>query len=211
MQELQHDETVRKIGKVEGRAPFATLERSEYVFIQYALAFFGEIPSPSDIRKIQGVLRPTLPHENRDRAVLELLYFCGISLIEICRLRLDEIDFSGRVIMIQSAEGKRKLIPFGGITAHILQEYLAQDRKRLLRGKKSGFVFVGRHSGFFSPFVFHRQWKKYLSRTDLDRKISLRSLRGGYLIHLLSHLHFEKQASPEETGALLSLIETISD
>lgn len=68
------------------------------------------------------------PFGLRDRAILELLYGCGIRVAELCALDLDDVDFYRRQITVMGKGRKQRLVPFGEPAAEAIRTYLARAR-----------------------------------------------------------------------------------
>ena len=79
----------------------------------------------------------------RDRALLELIYGCGLRVSEASNLTLSQIDLHLRVLRVRGKGGKERLVPFGKKAAEALEEYL-QKREEKLRelGKDSPYLFL---------------------------------------------------------------------
>ena len=70
----------------------------------------------------------------RDRAMIELVYSCGLRGLELCRLSIYDLDFEKRLLLIRQAKGKKdRLVPVGQTAAHYVREYLAQVRPLFLQ------------------------------------------------------------------------------
>ncbi|MCL2333050.1 MAG: tyrosine recombinase XerD [Actinomycetia bacterium] len=67
----------------------------------------------------------------RDRALLELLYGCGLRESELCDLTLDTLNFAESIVRIVGKGNKERLVPLGSVAAGCLQRYLAEGRLHL--------------------------------------------------------------------------------
>jgi integrase/recombinase XerC len=75
----------------------------------------------------------------RDRAILELLYGCGIRNAELTGLNLDDIHWANEAILVQGKGQKQRYVPLGDAAAEALRSYLAERAARLAAsGKSSG-------------------------------------------------------------------------
>ena len=64
------------------------------------------------------------PEDLRDRAILELLYGCGLRCSELLRLNLHDIDFSGALVRVYGKGRKERTVPFGPSAARAVKAYL---------------------------------------------------------------------------------------
>jgi len=81
----------------------------------------------------------------RDRAILEVLYGCGIRNAELVGLNLEDIYWSNDAMLVHGKGQKQRLVPLGDATAQALREYLAEREARLAavgKGKGTPALFV---------------------------------------------------------------------
>jgi integrase/recombinase XerC len=76
----------------------------------------------------------------RDRAILELLYGCGMRNAELTALDLDDIQWANEAILVRGKGRKQRLVPLGDAAARALREYLAEREARLAAHGLSGIV-----------------------------------------------------------------------
>jgi integrase/recombinase XerC len=75
----------------------------------------------------------------RDRAILEVLYGCGIRNAELVGLNLDDIQWANEAILVHGKGHKQRLVPLGDTAAEALRAYIAQRSARLAaQGKGTG-------------------------------------------------------------------------
>jgi integrase/recombinase XerD len=98
-------------------------------------------PTLEDIRAGRG-----LPLWLRDRAILELMYACGLRASEVGALGLRDPDFHLNVVKVTGKGNKQRLVPFGVPAADTMRGYLADCRPMLLRddGRDGARLFISR-------------------------------------------------------------------
>jgi len=90
------------------------------------------VPSIEQLNRVMNSVDDTAASwPARDRAILELLYGCGIRNAELTGLDLDDIQWANEVILIRGKGRKQRLVPLGDAAAQALRAYLA-ERKELL-------------------------------------------------------------------------------
>ena len=104
-------------------------------------------PPPLSVEEV-GALLDGLPRRNvvdlRHRALLELLYGCGLRLAEALALDLPDMDAAGRILHVRKGKGsKARDLPLGRGALHALRDYLAL-RRSLVRGPDMGALFLDR-------------------------------------------------------------------
>jgi integrase/recombinase XerD len=125
------------------------------------------------------------PRGLRDRALLELLYACGLRVSEAVGLRGAQLNLQAGFVTVLGKGSKERVVPLGRPARAALEEYLARDRPRLLRGRPSPFVFLGPRG---RPLSRQAVWKLVRRRAlaaGLGRRISPHTLRHTFATHLL--------------------------
>ena len=83
------------------------------------------------------------PEALRDRALLELLYACGIRISELCGLNLPDIDHGRRTIRVLGKGNKQRVVPVGIPAMRSMNEWLTYGRPHLVTAESDGALFIG--------------------------------------------------------------------
>lgn len=139
--------------------------------------------------EIFGIL--DLPGEDdyrsrRDRAVLELLYSCGLRVSELVGLNLLSLDLDNRLIRVMGKGSKERLIPVGKKAADRLMEYFELRPKVLAKGKESHAVFLNQRGGRLTVRSIQRLLDTAIRKAGLSKQISPHVLRHTFATHLLN-------------------------
>lgn len=128
------------------------------------------------------------PREVRDRAMLEVLYGCGLRVSELCALSLEDIVADGELLRVRGKGSKERVVPIGSAAGSALQKYFDTARSALLRGNRSAQVFITRLG---RPFTRQGVFKIIRERAAAvgiaAERISPHVLRHCYASHLLAH------------------------
>ncbi len=90
------------------------------------------VPSIEQLnRVVDNVADDAASWPARDRAILELLYGCGIRNSELTGLDLNDIYWAQQVILVRGKGKKQRYVPLGDAASHALREYLAERSARL--------------------------------------------------------------------------------
>jgi integrase/recombinase XerC len=123
------------------------------------------------------------PYPERDLAIFELLYGCGLRISELVGLNLSDFDFSERWIRVRGKGRKERQVPFGEKAAQAIDRYLA-GRKPLAGPEIALFL---NHRGARLTDRGARGIVKFYARMITgDSSIHPHSLRHAYATHLLS-------------------------
>lgn len=127
------------------------------------------------------------PREVRDRAILEILYGCGLRVSELCALKMDDIIADGELLRIAGKGDKERLVPLGGAAARALDRYVCTARAAFTAGDPGvAPVFVTRLRGPFTRRGILKIVKERASAAGIDSaRISPHVLRHCFASHML--------------------------
>jgi integrase/recombinase XerC len=122
------------------------------------------------------------PHPERDLALFELLYGCGLRISELVDLNLEDFDFSERWIRVRGKGRKERLVPYASKAAAALEKY------RTVRSTQKGerALLVNHHGTRLSDRGAREIVKFYARMISGDAALHPHSLRHAYATHLLS-------------------------
>jgi site-specific recombinase XerD len=124
------------------------------------------------------------PRDLRDRALLELLYGCGLRADEACTLRLADVRLETGSIRVIGKGGKQRVVPVGGAAAAALERYLARGRPRMAGGGHTERLFVSVRGRPLHPSDVRRALQRALARAGVPAR-SPHALRHTFATHLL--------------------------
>lgn len=133
--------------------------------------------------------------EIRDKAMLELLYACGLRVSELINLKLEDINFKQGVLRVVSGKGgKSRLVPIASNSLNYLEYYLKNSRDRLLSSslqkninKNIEFIFIKKNGDKISRQAFWYRIKIYAVRANISKDISPHTLRHSFATHLVNN------------------------
>lgn len=123
----------------------------------------------------------------RDRAMLELLYACGLRVSELVGLPLDAVSLDMGVARVLGKGAKERLVPLGEVAVEWLERYLAEGRPMLLAGRVSNALFVTARGAAMSRQAFWYLIKRYALLAGIVTPLSPHTLRHAFATHLLNH------------------------
>ena len=121
-------------------------------------------------------------YESRDRAILELLYSCGLRVSELVGINLNELDLNSMSVKVLGKGNKERLVPLGSKASTAIKTYLSQ---RLDLKPKDDCLFVNSRGGRLSTRSIDRIIKKYAAISGIPKNISPHVLRHTFATHLL--------------------------
>jgi integrase/recombinase XerD len=127
----------------------------------------------------------------RDRTMIELMYASGLRVSELVSLKVLNVSQSDNVLRVFGKGAKERLVPFGEVAAHWLEQYLTQVRPAMTAGRPTDDLFVtnrGMKPGTaMSRVMFWMIIKKYALMVGITSKLSPHTLRHAFATHLLNH------------------------
>ena len=123
----------------------------------------------------------------RDKAILELMYACGLRVSEVCNLRLDDIHFDEGYLRCVGKGDKMRVVPFGDEASTHLRRYLSTARDAFAHEKSSRAIFLTYRGQRFSRKGLWKIVKDYARRASIDKCVSPHTLRHSFATHLLAN------------------------
>jgi site-specific recombinase XerD len=122
----------------------------------------------------------------RNRAILELLYGCGLRVSEVVALNIEDIDFNQVLVKVFGKGKKERILPLNKPTVKALKSYFKHVRSKLVRGNpQQKALFVNKYGGRLSANGIRKLLAKYASRLALQTKLTPHVLRHSFATHLL--------------------------
>jgi site-specific recombinase XerD len=100
-----------------------------------------DAPKEAEVAELLELVDGDSPLALRNRALLELLYSCGLRSAEAVGLELADVDFERESVHVRGKGGKERVVPLGEEAAHHVARYLREGRPELARGAVDA-VFV---------------------------------------------------------------------
>ncbi|MCL4782998.1 MAG: tyrosine recombinase XerC [Bryobacterales bacterium] len=121
------------------------------------------------------------PQPERDLAIFELLYGCGVRVSELVGLDLDDLDLEGRVLRVTGKGRKERMVPFTGRVRDVLNRWLAKRAAAV----EERAVFLAVRGGRLSDRAVRRLVKIYAIALTGDTTVHPHTFRHAYATHLL--------------------------
>lgn len=123
----------------------------------------------------------------RDRAMLELMYACGLRVSELLSLQQQHFSAANEAVRVVGKGGRERVVPFNPAAADYCRRYAEQARPLLLGKKRSDAFFVSRRGGALTRQLFWQMIKKYALVAGISRPLSPHTLRHAFATHLLNN------------------------
>ncbi|MCE7031201.1 site-specific tyrosine recombinase XerD [Lysobacter sp. GX 14042] len=124
----------------------------------------------------------------RDRAMLELMYACGLRVSELAGLPSAALNLRQGVLRVTGKGSRDRLVPLGEEARHWVERYLAEARPVLLGGREAGALFLEPGGTPPTRQAVWRLVKRHAASAGIDPdRLSPHGLRHSFATHLLNH------------------------
>jgi integrase/recombinase XerD len=128
----------------------------------------------------------------RDKAMLVVLYSCGLRRNEAVHLDTSDIYFDNERILVRKGKNyKERFVPINRKNAEILEDYIYEARPRFKDANLSDTLFINQQGTRLRGMTFANRLKVIVASTNnkniIDKKITLHTLRHSIATHLLQH------------------------
>lgn len=144
-----------------------------------------EVLTVNEINQILDTIDLSLPEGQRNRAMLEVLYSCGLRVSELITLRYPDVYFEEGFIRVEGKGKKQRLVPISETALHEIKNYL-YDRN-LVQVKK-GFediLFLSRRGTALSRIMIFHIIKVQTEKAGIKKTVSPHTFRHSFATHLL--------------------------
>ena len=122
----------------------------------------------------------------RNRAIIEIIYGCGLRVSELTNLLLSNLFLKQGYIKIVGKGNKERLSPIGSLATDSLNDFLTNVRPGLkINNKFSDHVFINNRGTSLSRSMIFKMIKKYTLKANINKDISPHSLRHSFATHLV--------------------------
>jgi integrase/recombinase XerD len=122
----------------------------------------------------------------RDRALLEVMYACGLRVSEAIGLELTDIDLDERMLRARGKGSKERLVPVGRQAATALRGYCRHGRPVLLGAKVESTLFLNRRGSPLTRQGLYKIIQAHARGAGLSERMSPHTLRHSFATHLLA-------------------------
>ncbi|WP_137819500.1 site-specific tyrosine recombinase XerD [Pseudomonas sp. 2FG] len=123
----------------------------------------------------------------RDRAMLEVLYACGLRVTELISLTLEQVNLRQGVLRVFGKGNKERLVPLGEEAIVWVERYVREARPFLLDGKPSDVLFPSQRGEQMTRQTFWYRIKHQAKVAGIAKSLSPHTLRHAFATHLLNH------------------------
>jgi integrase/recombinase XerD len=145
-----------------------------------------QVLTRGEVEKLLSQPRGTEPAALRDRALLELMYACGLRASEAIGLELMDVDIDEGVLRARGKGSKERVVPIGQAAIGALRPYLERGRPALVKGSAEPHLFVNFRGGSLTRQGLYKIVRRHALTAGLADRMSPHTLRHTFATHLLA-------------------------
>ncbi len=145
--------------------------------------------SIEDIDAIIDAIDRSTPEGERNVAIIEMLYGCGLRVTELVELKLSEIYWDDYFIRVIGKGNKQRIVPFNQHLEKHLKCYINEIRAHLptIHFEYEDILFLNRRGKQLTRVMIFTIVKKYAEKAGLRKKISPHTFRHSFATHLIEN------------------------
>ena len=142
--------------------------------------------SVSEIDSLISAIDLSHPQGERNRAILEVLYSCGLRVSELTNLKLSNIRFKEGYVKVVGKGNKERFAPIGGVAIKFLKIYLNEIRTHQdIKKGSEDIVFLNRRGKQLTRVMIFTIIKDLATKIGMKKKISPHTFRHSFATHLI--------------------------
>lgn len=138
-----------------------------------------------EIEKLMSVIDLSTKEGQRNRAILETLYSCGLRISELTTLKFSDLFFDEGFIKVQGKGSKQRLVPISHTAINEIEKYLIYRKEiNVKKGSEDALFLSNRGTAISRIMIFHFI-KEYAMQAGIKKTISPHTFRHSFATHLL--------------------------
>jgi len=147
-----------------------------------------EVLTQDEVIKIIDSVDLSKPEGERDKAILEVLYGCGLRVSEVIGLRISDLHFNEGLIVVTGKGNKQRLVPVGDVAQKQILIYKDQVRIHQSPVKKAeNILFLNNRGGPLSRQMIFIMVRRQAEMAGIRKKISPHTFRHSFATHLVQN------------------------
>lgn len=188
---LENSTIARKRSSIKAFVKFLEEEEVnlQLIFSQIpAIKYSQKLPDVLNVREMLKLL-DSIDESSalgaRNKAMLELMYACGLRISEVIDLTIHDIIWEENLVRVTGKGSKQRVVPIAQESMQYLQRYYLQRRKELLKEKQTAQLFLNRFGNKLSRMGIWKILDKQAKLAGISKHVSPHTMRHSFATHLL--------------------------
>lgn len=145
-----------------------------------------EVLSVSEIDAIEAAIDPNMREAQRDLAIIETLYSCGLRVSELCELLISNLYMEEGFVRVRGKGNKERVVPISRRAIEEIDRWFEQRRELKIKKGHEDYVFVSMRRGTkLSRITLFVRIKQLADLAGIEKSISPHTFRHSFATHLL--------------------------
>lgn len=149
--------------------------------------YLPTVLSVSEIERMLNSIPIDKPEGQRNKAIIETLYSCGLRVSELVNLKISNINFRQDFLRIKGKGNKERILPLGKMVKKEIKRYLKFYRSNIdIQKKYEDFLFLNKKGSSLSRMTVFNIVKQVAADAGIRKNISPHTLRHSFASHLVN-------------------------
>lgn len=149
-------------------------------------SYLPETLSTNEIDKLINNIDLSHPQGNRNKAIIEVLYSCGLRVSELINLKISNWYKKDGFIKVEGKGNKERLIPIGELANDLIDLYFIENRNhQKIQKDNRDYIFLNRNGRKLTRVMIFTIVKKLSEKANIKKNISPHTFRHSFATHLI--------------------------
>lgn len=144
-----------------------------------------EVLTVDEVDALEAAVDLSKAEGQRNLAIIETLYSCGLRVSELCNLQISRISFSDRMLMVEGKGSKQRIVPMSDSAVEQIEKYLDDRADIQVKPGEEDILFLNRRGRRLSRVMVFYIIRDNAALAGIRREISPHTLRHSFATHLL--------------------------
>jgi integrase/recombinase XerD len=140
----------------------------------------------AEVARLLAAPRGDGPQVLRDRAILEVMYACGLRASEVVGLEMTDVDTHHGMVKARGKGNRERIVPLGREAIYAVERYLRAARPSMVKGRPEKALFVNFRGGALTRQGLYKIVQGHAATAGLEDRMSPHTLRHSFATHLLA-------------------------
>lgn len=142
--------------------------------------------SVEEVEAIINIIDLSTPEGHRNRAIVEVMYGCGLRVSEVVTLKISNLFFKEGFVKVLGKGDKERFVPIGGMAQKMVSLYLEGARKNVkIKKGEEDYLFLNRRGSHLTREMIFMLVKKWAQEAGIRKQISPHTFRHSFATHLV--------------------------